>query len=207
MRLVDLTGKKFGRLLVLKRHCENTRGNKPKWVCQCDCGTVVIVDGSSLSTGNTRSCGCLKREIDSYVNATHGQSKTKLYSVWSNLKERCDKPENKSYSRYGGRGITYSSEWKHFEPFYNWAIATGYKEGLTIDRINPNDNYCPENCRLISLASQSRNKSNTIYVTIAEDTKPLAEWCEIHNVKYPTALWRYHHGYTPEQICNIKETM
>lgn len=153
---IDLTGQRFGRLTVIER-----KYRKPiiaSWLCRCDCGTYVIVDSGSLRGGQTRSCGCLRKEIVKEKATKHDLCHTKLYAVHSQMKQRCNNPNNKDCEYYGGRGIRICDEWSDVETFYSWAMGSGYREGLTIDRIDPNGNYCPENCRWITIQDQQRNR-------------------------------------------------
>lgn len=160
--LIDLTGKKFGRLTVVKR-ADNDKNGSPRWQCKCDCGKFVSVYGSSLRSGETQSCGCLNREISSKKNKTHGLSKTKLYSVWTDMKDRCFNPRNHAYMYYGQRGISVCPEWKNdFMAFFTWAINAGYADGLSIDRIDVDGNYEPNNCRWATWVIQNNNKRDNI---------------------------------------------
>ena len=172
MRLIDLSGQKFHRLTVVKRHPENNKQNKPMWVCKCDCGKVVIVTGSDLKSGNTKSCGCLDKEVGKKKLTTHGYSKTRLYRVWTSMKDRCHNPNNKRYNDYGGRGIFVCDEWRHdFVAFREWAYQNGYDDSVpfgqcTIDRANNNDGYTPYNCVWSTLSQQAHNKRNTSHSQI-----------------------------------------
>jgi len=169
MRLIDLTGQKFNRLTVIKRASTNTNQNKPKWVCQCECGKIVEVGGNELKSGNTKSCGCWNHEVRKTHLSTHGLSKTRLYKVWCGMKERCYNPHNKRYKHYGGRGIGMCDEWKNdFMVFRKWALENGYDENAnygqcTIERVNNDDGYFPFNCVWTTLQEQSWNKQNTVY--------------------------------------------
>lgn len=146
-------GEKFGRLTVISR---NTK--EKKWTCICECGNTVSVIASNLNKGNTKSCGCLQRDIRSITGKKHGMEGTKIYHVWKSMKQRCFNSNHKSFKYYGGRGITVCDEWKNdFQAFYDWAMANGYKEGLTIDRIDANGNYEPSNCEWVT---QKQNNSH-----------------------------------------------
>ena len=155
---VDKTGKRFGRLVVIEY-----QGNS-QWLCKCDCGNTVIVYSSALNRGATQSCGCLHRERASKANITHGKSKTRLYNVWSGMKERCLNPRSSNYRDYGGRGVTICKEWqKSFEAFEKWAIANGFDPALpfhqcSLDRIDNNKGYYPDNCRWVTYSDQSFNR-------------------------------------------------
>ena len=165
-KFVDLTGQRFGRLVVLKR-AEN-KGERPMWLCECECGNIKTVRGCDLKNGHTQSCGCLHKEVvtsilESNVNQnSHGKRRTRLYSIWCGVKTRCFNEGRKCFKDYGGRGITVCDEWRNsFEAFYEWAMANGYADNLTIDRIDVNGDYSPENCRWITLDQQQRNKRTT----------------------------------------------
>lgn len=197
----DLTGQRFGRLTVLGIHDTNTR--KTFWVCQCDCGGIKIARSDLLLRGSIRSCGCMKKEQDkkNLINpsmiksaeAGFKRGNTRLYVIWQQMRNRCNDRHNARYDRYGGRGIKVCDEWDNdYLTFHNWAIENGYSENLTIDRIDNDGNYCPENCRWATRTEQARNKSTNIKITIGNATKTMIEWCEIFNVDYKNAVSRYH---------------
>lgn len=189
----DLTGQKFGRLTVIGLHETETR--KTYWVCQCDCGNIKIVRSDSLQNGSIRSCGCLKKEQDKInleANHKHNMSGTRIYEIWQGMKKRCYNPRDLRYHRYGGRGITVCNEWKNdFKSFYLWAINHGYSENLTIDRIDNDKGYSPDNCRWADRTTQCRNRSTNVNITIGNSTRTLTEWCEIFKVSYETVNARY----------------
>lgn len=163
MRLIDLTGEVFGRLTVVKRN--GSRYKVPLRECKCECGSTCYVVSKSLLNGSTRSCGCYRHECEretlSKSRITHGQSHTRLYRTWTNMLARCSNPKESHYPDYGGRGITVCDKWRNFETFAKWANNNGYTEALTIDRINVNGNYEPNNCRWTTMAVQNRNKRTT----------------------------------------------
>lgn len=165
MKLINLEGRRFGRLLVLSR--SDDVAGRTMWVCQCDCGNRVVVQSKNLRSGNTRSCGCLLQETRSRngkMKSTHGMSYTRLYEVWHGMKARCYRPTHPHYQNYGGRGICVCPEWLNsFETFAEWAISHGYQEhaqkgACTLDRIDPDGNYEPSNCRFADLYVQQNNR-------------------------------------------------
>lgn len=206
-KLIDLTGQRFGRLLVIERtdNQVSQSGNvRTMWNCQCDCGKTTVVDAYNLRKGYTNSCGCLHNEIASACFKTHGLSSTKLYNVWRGILTRCFNENNAAYKHYGGRGISVCDEWRDsFVAFYHWAISTGWKDGLSIDRVNNDAGYYPENCRWVAQKKQCNNRRTTRYVQIDNITKPLAEWCEMYGKKYKTVCNRLYSGWTPEEALGI----
>lgn len=183
--MLDLTGKRFGRITVIKEGSrKRNKSGIPErmWICKCDCGNVFSCNTSRLKQGITKSCGCLRREVTAQNNHKHGMSKTKLYRIWSEMNGRCFCNTNKAYKNYGGRGITVCDEWREkFVVFRELAISNGYEEGLTIERIDNNGNYCPENCKWIPKSEQPKNRRNCHYITYHGETKTLSEWSrELH---------------------------
>ena len=175
-KLIDLTGQTFGRLTVIKR-VENAKNNKAQWLCQCSCGKQKIIKSSNLIRGATRSCGCIKEE--KRLGELHN---SRLHRIWNNMKQRCSNPKNTNYVHYGKRGITVCKEWIDFKPFYNWALSNGYKDTLSIDRIDVNGNYEPNNCRWVNNKTQSLNRTNNRIININGEAKTLTEWCDIYNI-------------------------
>ncbi len=157
MVLIDLTGQRFGRLTVLQR--AETINKRTRWLCRCDCGEEIIVEAYNLKTGHTQSCGCFQKEAASSANTTHGMRNTRLYRIWSCMHNRCYQKSYHAYNHYGGRGITICAEWLHdFQAFHDWAIENGYKDNLSIDRIDNNKGYSPDNCRWATQKEQNKNK-------------------------------------------------
>lgn len=206
-KLIDLTGQRFGRLTVIERTITSKSG-RAKWLCQCDCGKSTTTTGTNLRTGVTKSCGCYMIECETTrikeICTTHGKSHTRLYRTWKNMKQRCYNPNNTYYHRYGGRGITICAEWKQdFKAFYDWAIANGYQDNLSIDRIDNEKGYSPDNCRWVTRKVQERNKSRNRLVELNSKTKTLAEWCEIYAVDYDKARSCLRYGGTPEEALGL----
>lgn len=200
---IDLTGKRFGKLEVAERAGTDQKTRNPIWRCICDCGKETYVTGDNLRRGNTKSCGCMVGFQTGTENPNYsgGHSSTQLYRVWVAIKTRCENKNHKHYIHYGGRGIRMCEEWaNNFEVFYAWAIASGYKQGLTIDRIDVNGNYEPSNCRWATVKQQLRNKRNNIRVEINGETRTLSEWAEISRLPRGIIYKRYHNGDRGEAL-------
>jgi hypothetical protein len=155
-KIVNLIGKRFGKLTVLRR-ADKSSGGSIMWRCKCDCGSTLTVQGNNLKSGHTKSCGCIRRFSLGYKD---GHIATKLYKVWSQMKDRCNNTNNGNYQYYGGKGIVICEEWSEFNKFHSWAYSNGYKEGLTIDRVDSNKNYCPANCRWVPQSVQVLNRQH-----------------------------------------------
>lgn len=204
---------KFGRLTVLNRveNYVSAGGSvKAQWNCKCDCGNYVVVPTCNLVRGNSKSCGCYNLEQIKSRSITHNQRHTRLYGVWTNIKSRCYNVNSKSYVNYGGRGIVMCQEWcDSFESFSKWAYENGYdpsaKHGeCTIDRIDVDGNYCPENCRWTNAKEQSNNRTNTYYLTIDNITHSLSEWADITGIKYHTIFARINKlGWEPKKALGL----
>lgn len=194
-RVHDLTGQKFGRLTVIGLDTSK-ESRKTYWICQCECGKISSHRSDGLLGGHIKSCGCYKSEQDARNvsrNHKHKQSGTRLYGIWAGMKARCHNKNSADYKNWGGRGIKVCDEWRYsFEAFYQWATENGYDENLTIDRINNNDGYNPQNCKWSTAKEQSRNRRSNIDITIGNTTKTLTEWCEIFNLPYSRVNMRYN---------------
>ena len=182
-QLKDLTGMTFGRLTVLK--CLGSNEHKKRiWLCSCSCGKTTILTTNHLtrSVEPVKSCGCLGIEARRKALTKHGQRHTRLYNIWLNMRDRCLIETNPAYINYGGRGIEICEEWDDFNNFWKWAEKSGYSNELTIDRIDVNGNYCPENCRWVGRKKQSNNKRNNDYLTYKGITKTRQEWAEEYDI-------------------------
>lgn len=195
----DLTGQKFNRLTVLGVYASNKSG-AIIWDCLCDCGNHAFVRSADLKNGHTKSCGCYNSEMRSKNHKTHGDSTTRLYKTWISFKRRCYNQRDTGYSKYGGRGIKVCDEWLHsFEAFKEWALAAGYDDSLSIDRIDVNGDYCPNNCRWTNDIVQARNRRNSIVVTYHGESAPLEEMCQKLDVNVNTIRSRIkEYGHTFE---------
>lgn len=182
-KLKDLTGQKFGKLTVIERAENDNKGNV-QWLCQCECGNKKVVRGSSLKSGNSHSCGCLIIENVKTRMSTHKMAKTRLYKIWAGMKQRCINPNTTGFENYGGRGIDYIPEWENFETFKEWAIQSGYNDALTIDRIDVNKGYSPQNCRWANETQQARNKRSNLYFTYQNQTRCLKDWATYLKIDY-----------------------
>lgn len=179
-RIVDITGKRFGKLVVVAfDHMLRTRSY---WKCKCDCGNCRIVSVDHLSRGEVTDCGCERKHTAHWKK--HGMCNSRLYTIWSLMKARCFNPNRREYPAYGGRNITVCKEWLDFENFMKWSMSNGYSELLTLDRIDNNGNYCPENCRWVSRKDQSNNTRKNRMITHNGQTKPITQWANDNGLPY-----------------------
>lgn len=193
MKKINMIGKKFGKLTIIAERKERNRHGQLVYKCQCDCGNVINAIGFSLRYGHTKSCGCLKGE-------KHGKSYTRLYHIFKGMKERCYNINTKHYKIYGGRGITICDEWlDKFMNFYNWAIDNGYKKGLTIDRIDVNGNYEPNNCRWVDQKIQANNRRSNVYLTYNGKTQTITRWSEELKCNRSTIYMRHRKGWNNKE--------
>ena len=191
----NIAGQKFGRLTAIKRNGKDNQ-DLTLWLCKCECGNKITTRLSNLTTGATKSCGCLQKDIVTDMKTKHGLSVNdqgeapRLYSIWRNMKQRCNNPNASKYKNYGGKGISFCEEWENYKPFHDWAINNGYSDDLTLDRIDNNGDYCPENCRWVTYRQQNLNSSQNHLVTFKGETKTITEWSEILNIKRTTLYSR-----------------
>jgi len=179
-RFIDLTGNKYNFLTVISR--AESKNGKAYWNCICDCGNTTVVSGSNLKTGGVKSCGCLSSRLHPIIK--HGESGTTLYHTWCGIIARCENPNHPHYKDYGGRGIKVCDEWHEYLNFKDWVNSTRKDESLTIDRIDTNGNYCPENCRWATKKEQANNRRSNLLFTYNNETHNLSEWCEILGLNY-----------------------
>ena len=197
----DYTGQVFGRLTAL-----TYRGHS-KWTCLCSCGKLVDVNTRDLKNGNTKSCGCYKQERLYEANTTHGISiKHPIYRSWTHMKSRCYNVNVYAYQYYGARGIEVCDEWLHdFKAFYDWSMANGWKEGLSIDRIDNDGPYAPWNCRWADNITQANNKRNNRIISINGVSKTVKQWADANGIDAKLIYSRLDEGWTPEKAVFIKK--
>ena len=206
----DRTGQKYGRLLAIKYLYTNKR-KKAVWLCKCECGKYIEVPSDNLAIGNTKSCGCLHSDMskEKIKKIIENQTKYKkphqkhIITVFNQIKTRCYNENCKAYKNYGGRGIKVCDKWlDNPNSFYEWSINNGYKKGLSIDRIDVNKDYEPNNCRWITNLEQQNNKRNNKYLEFNGEKHTYAEWSRIFNIPTATISDRVRRGFTIEKILN-----
>lgn len=194
-----MIGKRFGRLTVIEEAGRNSH-RFIQWKCLCDCGREKIVSGHNLRSGNTKSCGCVTKEKVKMLNYVTGQSRSRLHRIWDSMKSRCYNENVPHYHRYGARGIIICEEWRNnFKAFYDWAMSHGYTDELTIDRIDNDGNYCPENCRWVTLHEQNRNRRTNRMITFDGKTQCMSDWAKELGIKPITLLGRFSRGWSVER--------
>ena len=194
-------GEKFGRWTVIEETTMTGRYVR-RFRCKCDCGTEKVVRMSKLRYGQSRSCGCLSREMCIAMRkseATHGLSGHHLHSVWNGMKQRCLNPHNPAYVNYGGRGISVCDEWMEFVPFYEWAVRDGYKRDLTLERKGNNKGYSPDNCTWATRQEQGNNTRQNVKVEYRAVTKTLTQWAHIVGMTPATLFYRVHRGWPTDK--------
>lgn len=190
---LELTGRRFGRLTVTSfSGCEK---GLSKWRCVCDCGNEVDVVGCYLTSGNTKSCGCARRENSANAARKHDGHGTRLYRIWRNMRARCRYQSVRQFNDYGGRGIRVCDEWDDFSSFQKWAFASGYSDDMTIDRIDNSKGYSPDNCKWSTRTQQNRNRRSNHII----DGKTISEWAEESGINVQTLQSRIGRGMTLEQ--------
>lgn len=198
--LPDLKGDRYGLLTVLS-FCGKTTGKRPEklWMCQCECGNTIKVRQNNLRSGHTKSCGCHMRKRITEVNKKHGMKNTSEYIAWQNMKGRCLNPRDKGYARYGGRGISVCNRWLNsFENFY---LDMGAKPSPahTLERIDFNKDYCPENCKWATYREQNRNYSRNVYIEYNGRTMCLKDWADEVGIANSLLRYRIRAGWPIDQ--------
>lgn len=200
-------GEKFNRLTLIEPVGFDNQ-NRPIWLCKCDCGKTKDIRYWDVVHGKIKSCGCLRDEkahnrliaYNKSHNIKHNECHTRLYNIWSGMIQRCCNPNYHRYKDYGGRGIKTCDEWRYdYLTFKKWAIENGYKDYLTIDRIDTNGNYEPNNCKWSTNIEQARNRRNNVVVTYKGRTQTLIEWSNELGIKYDVLWRRLSKGWSVER--------
>lgn len=214
--IIEMLGKKYGKLLIqgvsYKKPVFSKKENRiKKYIyfvkCKCDCGKEKIINAETIKRQKVFSCGCyIKEKLKKGLNVKHGLTNHRLYHIWCCMKNRCYNVNYLEFKYWGGKGVSICDEWKNnFENFYNWAIDNGYKDNLSIDRIDGNKNYCPENCRWATAKEQANNQRNNKLIFYKNQTKTLAEWCNFFGVKYSLVRDRiYRYNWSFEKAITTK---
>lgn len=194
---IDLTGKRFHHLEILERDKTGTKNTRVvMWLCKCDCGKVVSVRSENIRSGHSKSCGCLKVKRGSETNHIHGMSRTKIHGVWCRIISRCESSTDHAFQHYGGRGIKVCDSWHDFRNFLN-DMGHPPTPRHSIDRIDVNGNYEPQNCRWSTAKEQARNRRNNHLVTIGTKTMSVAEWAETNEMSGTALRSRIARGWDP----------
>lgn len=204
-RFVDLTGKHFDKWKVLERAPD--KGKNRYWLCECECGTIKIVGGRHLVSGASKSCGCSFPVGENAVNFKHGDraSRNRLYKIWCEMKARCLSQNNSNYKRYGSRGISICEEWLHdYTAFKAWALSHGYADNLTIERMDNDGNYCPENCKWATPKEQANNRRTTRKFEYQGVVLSIKGHCERLNLNRHTVSTRLSRDWTFEEAITGK---
>lgn len=194
----DLSGRRFGRL-VATRHHGSTPGGKPQWLCLCDCGKQHIVSANNLRRNSVRSCGCLAVESArraSSMRRSHGCTGTRLEGIWKDMNARCYNPRSRFFRRYGGRGIGICKQWRQERAaFFAWALSNGYAPGLSIDRVNNDGDYAPDNCRWATAKEQANNTPRNRFIEHAGRRLTLTQWAELSGIPMKRLWYRISAGW------------
>jgi len=192
-KIANVPGQRFGLLTIIKRVANNKWG-RACWLCLCDCGNEVISSSDDLNRGDTKSCGCT-RILHGHNRRTN---KSQSYRAWDSMIQRCTNSKNKSYHRYGGRGITVCQRWMQFEYFIQ-DMGEPPTDGYTLDKIDNNDNYYKENCRWATMKEQARNRRNNKMLSHKGTTMCLTAWAEKLGVRKDILSWRLNYGWSTEK--------
>lgn len=204
----DLCGKRFGRLTVIERAPNKVNRRNSFWKCQCDCGRSTVVIGTNLVLGRTHSCGCLNSEIIAQRNRDKADGKyrnPRLYNIYYGMRTRCYNSEDGGYHRYGERGIRVCDEWLNdYFAFQEWALSHGYQDGLTLDRIDFNGDYEPNNCRWATAKMQANNRRTNVYLSAHGETHTVSEWSQITGISMAAIYGRLRNGWSHEDAVSIQ---
>ena len=204
---IEMAGRKFGRLTVLERTADYVLPSGQRqlmWKCVCDCGNTVTVSGHALRKGNTQSCGCYKMDVLMERNIKYEHQNRRLYDIWQGMVYRCTSPKSTHFERYGGRGISVCQQWMDFDAFAEWALAHGYADDLTIDRIDNDAGYSPNNCRWVNRKEQANNRSDCQFINHDGDRQTIAQLADAHGLSYSTLYRRLADGWDCGDALTIK---
>lgn len=203
--LIDMRGKKYNRLTAVE-YVGSSPNNGALWRFECDCGNKnFITSGSAVRRGTTKSCGCLNQEKRK-SRKKHGMIGTPIYNCWIHMHQRCQNPDCEEYVNYGGRGISICSEWYDFQNFYEWAKSSGYSSDLTIDRIDNNGNYEPDNCRWTTMEVQENNKRNNHFIKYQGESMTISQCAKKAGVSRNALNYRLMKGMTADEaVAEIKD--
>lgn len=199
MPIKSLIGRKFGKLEVVKMTEKRKRGCVV-YECLCECGNKKEASSDQLMTGHTKSCGCLKRESPNHL--IHGKTNTRIHKIWVQMKQRCENPKNTAYKWYGKRGVKVCESWHKFENFYDDVIRLGYRDQLTMDRIDNNGDYGPNNIRFVNREAQANNRRNNIYLEYKNKRISVKDLAELLGLPYTTIIQRVYFGWSIDRIVN-----
>lgn len=181
---VDIAGERYGMLTAISQTTRRSPNGGIYWLFRCDCGNMKCCPANSVRTGKVRSCGCIAKP--------HGEAGTRLHNIWVDMRQRCKDQKNK---HYGMKGVTVCPEWESYISFREWALNNGYADNLSIDRIDSNKGYFPDNCRWADATTQNRNTSSNRRITINGVTRSFPEWCDILKI----------HRYTVHNLAKRKQ--
>ena len=211
MEKANLIGQRFGNLVCTK-WCKRING-RHYWYCECDCHGesgfpgYKITTTNQLRSGRSNSCGCMTKAKKSLAATKHGKRNTRLYTIWTHMRYRCNDPKEINYCNYGAKGIRVCSEWDNldngFENFYNWAMENGYSDTLTLDREDPYGNYEPTNCRWVNYFVQENNRTNNHLLEINGEVDTLSNWARKYGKTPDSVKDRLKLGWTPIDALSI----
>lgn len=196
-------GQKYNHLTIIEKSERNTN-KKSYWICKCECGNISTVQSYDLTRNKTISCNDCGNKRIGEKNKKHDSYKIRLYRTWSNMKTRCNNSNYEMYKSYGGKGIKVCEEWNEFIVFKDWALNNGYKENLTLDRINNDKSYCPENCRWATMKVQQNNRTNNNMITFKGETLTMKQWSEKLGILYTTIQRRMKKKWPIEKVLSKK---
>lgn len=191
-KLIDITGQKYGMLTPVKYL------GKSQWLCKCECGNLSVHSSVHLKHGDVKSCGCMTEVWREKSRGFHQESKTRLYNIWSSMKQRCYNPKNQGYKWYGARGIKVCDEWMDYLGFRDWALSSGYSDDLTLDRLDSDKEYCPGNCRWATYAEQENNKRNNKYIEFDGKRLTYSQWARETGLSKEAIRRRMLSGWSAE---------